>query len=159
MRCPCNSGDHYDKCCEPLHNNTQCALSAEQLMRSRYSAFHLGSHGVRANAMASYIEQSCHKELRKDQIHASLLDNFSQTSWCGLTVIDHKAHKDTASVEFSALFEHQGKIEQHHENSLFEKIGNQWLYKSGKILEPYSFKRNQHCWCNSGKKYKHCHGQ
>ena len=39
--CPCLSGMSYESCCEPLHREKQRAATAEQLMRSRYSAFAL----------------------------------------------------------------------------------------------------------------------
>ena len=38
--CPCGSG-LYVTCCQPLHLKQQFAQNAEQLMRSRYSAFAL----------------------------------------------------------------------------------------------------------------------
>ena len=39
--CSCLSGMSYETCCEPLHRRKQLANTAEQLMRSRYSAFAL----------------------------------------------------------------------------------------------------------------------
>ena len=36
--CPCGGGVYRD-CCGPLHRGDQRAQTAEQLMRSRYSAF------------------------------------------------------------------------------------------------------------------------
>jgi len=39
--CPCGSGTAYAACCEPMHQGAP-ALTAEALMRSRYSAFVLG---------------------------------------------------------------------------------------------------------------------
>jgi uncharacterized protein YchJ len=41
-RCPCGTGLPYAECCRPLHDGTGTAASAEQLMRSRYSAFAVG---------------------------------------------------------------------------------------------------------------------
>jgi SEC-C motif-containing protein len=38
--CPCG-GASYGRCCRPLHRQEQAAATAEQLMRSRYSAFAL----------------------------------------------------------------------------------------------------------------------
>ena len=38
--CPCGRG-LYVECCQPLHLEQQYAQNAEQLMRSRYSAFAL----------------------------------------------------------------------------------------------------------------------
>src|SRR6478672_12867613 len=42
MRCPCSSGLSYDECCGPIHRGEHAAPTAEQLMRSRFSAFALG---------------------------------------------------------------------------------------------------------------------
>ena len=39
--CPCGGGA-LEKCCEPFISGAQHAVSAEQLMRSRYSAYVLG---------------------------------------------------------------------------------------------------------------------
>ena len=36
--CPCGSNIIYDTCCRPLIKGEQPAKTAEQLMRSRYSA-------------------------------------------------------------------------------------------------------------------------
>ena len=36
--CPCGLGN-YVSCCQPLHLGQQVATTAQQLMRSRYSAF------------------------------------------------------------------------------------------------------------------------
>ena len=36
---PCQSTQNYQDCCEPFHNQTTAPTTAEQLMRSRYSAF------------------------------------------------------------------------------------------------------------------------
>ena len=40
--CPCGSSLVYGSCCGPLHWATTRAETAEQLMRSRYTAFVLG---------------------------------------------------------------------------------------------------------------------
>ena len=37
--CPCGSGDALHQCCGPLHRGRLKAETAEQLMRSRYSAY------------------------------------------------------------------------------------------------------------------------
>jgi uncharacterized protein YchJ len=38
LGCPCGLGDDYDRCCGRLHRGAP-ASTADQLMRSRYSAF------------------------------------------------------------------------------------------------------------------------
>ena len=37
--CPCGSGKKYGECCEPIIKNTSKALTAESLMRARYTAY------------------------------------------------------------------------------------------------------------------------
>ncbi|HEX8865525.1 MAG TPA: SEC-C metal-binding domain-containing protein, partial [Lentzea sp.] len=37
--CPCGTGQSYVDCCGALHSGARTAATAEQLMRSRYSAF------------------------------------------------------------------------------------------------------------------------
>lgn len=41
MNCPCCSEKTYEECCKPYHNGEKNALTAEALMRSRFSAFGL----------------------------------------------------------------------------------------------------------------------
>ena len=40
--CPCTSKKPYDRCCGPFHGGTAAPETAEQLMRSRFSAYALG---------------------------------------------------------------------------------------------------------------------
>mgnify|MGYP003342658194 CR=1 FL=1 len=42
MDCPCCSGKSYESCCAPVIRGQRKAASAEELMRSRYSAYALG---------------------------------------------------------------------------------------------------------------------
>ena len=37
--CPCGSGRDYSACCEPIIKGTSLAVTAEELMRARYSAY------------------------------------------------------------------------------------------------------------------------
>jgi SEC-C motif-containing protein len=44
LACPCGLGDDYESCCGQLHAGAP-APTAESLMRSRYSAFAVGTAG------------------------------------------------------------------------------------------------------------------
>lgn len=55
-RCPCLSGLTYDDCCGRLHSGAGTAQTAEQLMRSRYSAF--------AVSDADYLRTTWHSSTR-----------------------------------------------------------------------------------------------
>lgn len=71
--CPCGGssvGASYGRCCRPLHRQEQAAATAEQLMRSRYSAFALAQidHLLRTQpseqpvqARRRSLEASCRK--------------------------------------------------------------------------------------------------
>ena len=39
MECPCLSQKNYEDCCGPIHSGEKAVQTAEELMRSRYSAF------------------------------------------------------------------------------------------------------------------------
>ncbi|MCK5680648.1 SEC-C domain-containing protein, partial [bacterium] len=38
IECPCSSGKEYQECCEPLISGERKAVTAEELLRARYSA-------------------------------------------------------------------------------------------------------------------------
>ena len=38
--CPCGNALTYAQCCQPLHQGTETAADARQLMKSRYCAYH-----------------------------------------------------------------------------------------------------------------------
>ena len=59
--CPCGSPTLYAACCGPLHRGARLAETAEQLMRSRYSAYALGELG--------YVFRTWHPRTRPDDDH------------------------------------------------------------------------------------------
>ncbi len=126
------------------------AINAEQLMRSRYSAFCVGD--------INYLLTTLHPSYRQDNDEAALQSTIQQTNWLGLTVIQHKPGIDIATVEFIAFYKSQ-PFEQLHELSRFKKEAGQWLYTDGDMLSPVKLHRNDICFCNSAKKFKKCHGR
>ena len=73
-RCPCGSGETYGACCGPLHDGSGRAATAEQLMRSRYSAFVVGD--------TTYLLASWHPSTRPTSLQ---LD--AGTSWRFLEIV------------------------------------------------------------------------
>ena len=67
--CPCGGG-LYGRCCGPLHRGEQRALTAEQLMRSRYSAF---ARGEVDYLIATHPEPHVQVSQRRREL---------QSSWC-----------------------------------------------------------------------------
>lgn len=149
--CPCLTGEPYDSCCSPLHRQKEFAKTAEQLMRSRYSAFVLG--------ITDYLINTLHHSKRKPDDHQQLQSTIKSTHWQGLSIISKSAgdEKDNiGEVEFVAFFQEQ-TIQQLHENSRFIKEDERWYYLDGDHLPPIKLKRNDPCFCGSGKKLKKCH--
>ncbi len=56
--CPCGSGQTFDTCCGPIIAGTQKAVTAEAVMRSRYSAYVKHAY--------THLEQTLTAEQRAD---------------------------------------------------------------------------------------------
>ncbi len=153
MTCPCLSQQPYSDCCQPLHLQQQIALTAEQLMRSRYCAF--------VQKEIDYIIQTTVPAQQHLLNRQELLDWATETHWQKLDVLQHKMlGKQHAQVEFKAYFVTADQPEKqhiHHECSAFVKIGEQWYFIDPTV--PNNMTMKQPCFCGSGKKFKHCCGQ
>ena len=118
--CPCESGNLYNNCCEPAHNGIP-VLTAEALMRSRYTAYVLG--------MEDYLLKTWAAETRPVALN---LTNDTQTKWLGLQVKrTENPTENTAIVEFVARYKIGGKAERLHEISQFVRIDGCWYYLVG----------------------------
>ena len=156
--CYCGSGAVFDICCKPLLTECVYAETAEQLMRSRYSAF--------CTKNDHHLISTLHPSQRQQDDQQTLDESIARKHWILLTIISTNQGKkadDKGTVEFIAQYEHNGSFHQHHELSSFVKEDGQWFYVSGEYYEPsktpeLKLGRNTACWCGSGKKYKRCHG-
>ena len=165
LQCPCGSYQSYPDCCQQFHLFKLKPETPEQLMRSRFSAFYYGSKH-QDQRMAQYLLLTDKRKDNNAYEQQTLLNSFSHQQWLGLIVINtDNNHKQAtqAEVEFAAFFQTSNTtqsraFQQLHELSTFIKDGEQWLYDSGEIKADLGLKRNQPCFCYSGKKYKHCHG-
>jgi SEC-C motif-containing protein len=116
--CPCGSGNSYGPCCGRLHRGEANALTAEQLMRSRYSAF--------AVRDAGYLLRTWHPSTRPP----GLAVNRDQV-WTGLEVMAHSAGgllDADGMVEFRAHYTELGDPEIVHERSTFTRSDGAWVY-------------------------------
>ena len=114
--CPCGSGAAYAGCCGRLHQG-EAATSAEQLMRSRYSAIALGR--------SDYLLRTWHPRTRP-----SRLDFSHGPDWVGLTVVataDGREGDTVGEVEFEASY--VGGVL--HERSRFTRRAGRWVYVDG----------------------------
>ncbi len=122
-------------------------------MRSRYTAYCLGQ--------VDYL-MATHHPTRRTSDSRPLADTINRVTWLGLTVV--AAHQGqpadkTGEVEFVAVYREGDRTAQLHERSQFRQQRGRWFYLEGDLLPPVQPKRNEPCWCGSGKKFKHCHGK
>ena len=121
--CPCDSGKAYATCCGPLHAGA-AAETAEQLMRSRYSAYAIGDR--------DYLLATWHATTRP---RALTLDDAQTTRWLGLSVKRHvQTESDRAAVEFVARYRSGGAPAMRlHEVSQFIRDDGRWYYVDGEF--------------------------
>ncbi len=149
--CPCNNAATYADCCEPLHKGVRKAETAEQLMRSRFSAYSKGQ--------VDYLVATLHPSKRGESDRQSLLNTVENCQWLMLDVLDvseGSATENLGFVEFVAYFKEK-VIGAQRERSRFIKEDGLWFYVDGEIKKPNFPGRNEPCWCGSGKKTKKCH--
>jgi len=121
--CPCGSLNHYGACCKLLIDGTNNAKTAEELMRSRYSAYVVGA--------IDYLVDTTHLSTRKNHKRKDIENWSKSTKWVGLEIVE----ATTSTVEFIATFEGENNsIEPHHEKSTFVLEGGKWYYVDGKFF-------------------------
>lgn len=140
--CPCRVRESkddqkpYSKCCQIWHDglgNDHFPAHALNLMRSRYSAFAIGSQMLEHRPlMKHYLERTWHSSTRPLDL---MLDD---TTWTGLKIIQHNSSVLKAMVEFVAYYKMNGRTERLQEKSQFEKVNGQWQYVVGTHLETQS---------------------
>lgn len=147
--CNCQSGKNYKECCEPFHLEAKIPETAEQLMRSRYSAYTLVN--------IPYIVKTTVPNQQKYLDQVAMKAWGETTKWAGLDIIKHLPNlsKIHSQVEFNAFFDTEEGKQAHHELSLFVKIDYKWFFVDPTVPLP---SQKQHCVCGSGKKFKHCCG-
>lgn len=122
--CPCGRPTDYAGCCGrwhagPLHLQ---APTAEDLMRSRYSAYVRG--------LTSYVLDTWHPRTRPPQVEP----DPPGLRWLGLAVHRHEAQDaDHATVTFVARSKLGGRAHRLHENSRFERLDGRWFYVDGSV--------------------------
>ncbi len=152
--CPCGSGQTFGQCCAPIIDQQRPAASAEQLMRSRFSAHFIGDY---RHLHRTYLETS-----RRPFVEEDL--SAGELQWSRLVVHTHEPgpRADTAFVDFTAYFRDGDQEHPLHEKSEFQRIDGQWFYTKSVRTGPAPVKaspkvgRNDPCPCGSGKKHKHC---
>lgn len=123
--CPCGGvpqGASLGSCCGPVVSGEAVAVTAEALMRSRYTAYALGG--------ADHLFRSWHARTRPGDVAPD-----PRVRWVGLSVLDVvDGGPDDAEgvVEFRAQWvsDDDGPVRRGevHERSRFVRRGGRWVY-------------------------------
>ncbi|MEH3143689.1 MAG: YchJ family metal-binding protein [Mycobacterium kyogaense] len=117
--CQCGRDVAAEQCCLPLLRGERQAETAEELMRSRYTAFAVGD--------ADYLWRTWHPRTRPEQVAID-----PAVRWMRLDILD--VHADV--VEFRATFtdpesQRTGTL---HERSRFAVRARRWFYVDGEVF-------------------------
>ena len=119
--CPCDSGEKFGSCCQPLLQGSLQPATAEALMRSRYTAYVVRDQG--------YLLATWHPSTRPAHIHLQ-----AEQRWLGLKVKSTLAggeNDDQGEVEFVARYKIAGRGHRLVERSHFVRLQGGWSYLRG----------------------------
>jgi SEC-C motif-containing protein len=122
-RCPCGTGLTYGECCGPYLAGEMQPLTAERMMRSRYTAYAVRSAG--------YLLATWHSSTRPSTL---VLD--PETEWIGLEILGRTGGgilDNRGTVEFRATYRNDGARLRQQENSSFVRANKNWFYVDGTI--------------------------
>jgi SEC-C motif domain protein len=126
--CPCTSKKPYDSCCGPFHAGTALPGTAEQLMRSRFSAYALGK--------VDYLISTRCEARRAEEDREELARYCRSVSCVGLKIVGKEKGgqaDDTGIVTFHASLQTQGRRSLHIETSTFAREQGRWVYVDGLV--------------------------
>ena len=126
--CPCTSGKTYDRCCGPFLEGTQSPATAEQLMRSRFSAYALGK--------VDYLITTRCAAQRGEENREELARYCKAVRCVGLKITaSQKGGPEDAEgiVTFHASLQSNGRRSLHIETSTFAREEGKWVYVDGLV--------------------------
>lgn len=131
MRCFCSSKREFNDCCQPFIKGTVKPSTAEELMRSRYSAYVV--------CAGEYLLRSTHPSVRKFHDLKNIEDRAKSNVWQKLEIVsksEGEAKDKKGIVEFKAYFtDENGEPQIHHERSNFQKELGKWFFVDGKLFK------------------------
>jgi SEC-C motif-containing protein len=157
LTCPCGNEASTEQCCGPIIQGERKPATAEELMRSRYSAYVLGE--------IEYILSTHHPKTAEQADRRSTEQWSKQAKWEGLEIRATEKggpEDDEGEVEFVAHYKIKDREFVHHERAQFRRVDGTWRYYDGDMVKQQPVRvgpkvgRNDPCPCGSGKKYKKC---
>lgn len=168
--CPCGLSSSYTDCCAPLIRGAIFADTAEDLLRSRYTAYYLKNW--------DYLALTTHPAERGDALKKGFAGRGEGVQWKRLEVLGCKngGRADSeGEVTFVAYYAENGVEKSLSESSAFLKEDGRWYYSEKRskkrsvqpaaqspkpfVRSQTKVGRNDPCSCGSGKKFKKCCGK
>lgn len=155
--CPCSSQKNYIDCCGRFLEGNEKPSTAEELMRSRYTAYTIQN--------IDYLINTTHSSVRKNQNRKDIETWAKESEWLKLEIVRTylgNTQDKTGKVIFKAYYKHKSLSQVHEEDSTFKKENGEWFYLNGKepekqvVTTTQKIGRNDLCHCGSGKKFKKC---
>ena len=117
--CPCGSGRTFAACCHAIIAGQRPAATAEELMRSRFTA-----HVVRD---FPYLHRTYLPTARLPYVAEP---DSPKVAWTRLVIHSHETgpRPNTAYVDFSAYCQGEHGEEAMHEKSEFQLIDGRWIF-------------------------------
>jgi SEC-C motif-containing protein len=123
--CPCGSGRAAADCCEPFLLGHRRPETAEQLMRSRYTAYAQGAE--------DYLLRTWHPATRPVALGLAAAGAVKWLELKVLRVEGGEADGAEGRVEFVARYKPAGPAARLHETSRFVREHGQWFYVDGVV--------------------------
>lgn len=128
MKCPCCLNREFNDCCWPYLSGQKFAVTAEDLMRTRYTAF--------TQQNMDYLLLTTDPQVQSDFDLSSNKEWAMSVQFEKLEIIRHEDQGNKATVEFRATFRNKStnELQVHHELSKFRKQKDKWYFREGKII-------------------------
>lgn len=126
-RCPCGRRT-YESCCGPLLAGARRAETAEDLMRSRYTAYVEGA--------VDYLLETTSAATRGSIDRQQLAAYCRGLRGMSLRIVDTAAGgaaDDSGVVEFEATLKSEGRRFVQRERSRFVREDGRWVYVDGDV--------------------------
>ena len=123
MSCTCGLPAPYQNCCGIFHEGKALPATAEELMRSRYSAF--------VKREISYLRETNWPPRQKLFDEAGYASRAANSLWLGLNIVetfDGKELDTKGTVTFIAKSMINSILDEQREKSLFRKKDGRWYY-------------------------------
>jgi len=121
--CPCGSGSTLPDCCGRFLDGEQRPSTAEELMRSRYTAYRF----ERIAYLRDTLWPKQQPFFDEPGVARWAIDNH----WIGLTVMETRSGGPSdreGTVLFEAKYLAGGELHTHRERSRFRKKSGRWYY-------------------------------